>query len=82
MQEFLEKNWGPTLGDEESVRLTVKALLEVVDSGAKNMEIAVLKFGEPVKMLAEEQLQSIINDIEKEKEEAKKTVQDTAAMDI
>ncbi len=29
---------------DECVRLAIKILLEVVDSGAKNMEIVVLKF--------------------------------------
>ena len=60
------------------MRLTVKALLEVVDSGSKNMEVALLKFGEPVKMIPEEQLQTIISDIEREQEEAKKNNQENA----
>jgi len=40
--EFLEKNWAPALPRASAVRLAVRALLEVVDSGAKNMEIAVI----------------------------------------
>jgi 20S proteasome subunit alpha 4 len=82
VQEFLEKNWSAGLSDEDAIRLTIKALLEVVDSGAKNMEVAVLKVDQPVNMLAEDLLQGIINDIEKEKEESKKTNQDASAMDI
>ncbi len=38
VKEFLEKNWTAGLADEQAVRLTVRALLEVVDSGSKNME--------------------------------------------
>ena len=72
MLEFLEKNWSTNLGDSEALRLTVKALLEVVDSGSKNMEVALLKYGEPVKMVTEEELQTIISEIEREQEEAKK----------
>ena len=43
VREFLEKNWNAELSQEAAVRLTVKALLEVVDSGSKNMEIAVIR---------------------------------------
>ena len=78
MQEFLEKNWTANLADEEAIKLTVKALLEVVDSGSKNMEVALLQYGEAVKMIPEEQLQSIISDIEKEQEEAKKSTPENA----
>eukprot|EP01036_Dinobryon_divergens_P022136 gene22136-30372_t len=80
VQEFLEKNWTANLTDAESIRLTVKALLEVVDSGSKNMELAVIKFGSPMRMLPTEELQEIISDIEREQEEAKKSTAE-AAMD-
>lgn len=82
VKEFLEKNWAVGLGQDESVRLTVKALLEVVDSGSKNMEIAVMRRGEAVSMVSEEQLQAIITDIEREAEEAKaKATQESANVD-
>jgi 20S proteasome subunit alpha 4 len=73
VQELLEKNWTVTLTEEESIRLAVRALLEVVDSGAKNIELAVMSSPqEEVKILEEGTLQAIIEDIEKEQEEAKK----------
>jgi 20S proteasome subunit alpha 4 len=72
VQEFLEKNWTSSLTEEEAIRLTIKALLEVVDSGSKNMELAVSKYGESVRILKEEELEAVISDIEREQEEAKK----------
>lgn len=39
--EFLEKNYRPNLNQEEAIVLATKALLEVVQSGANNIEIAV-----------------------------------------
>ena len=42
MREFLEKEWAADLDDAAAIRLCVKALLEVVDSGANNMEVVVL----------------------------------------
>eukprot|EP00605_Chrysophyceae_sp_TOSAG23-4_P000581 GSChrysophyteH1.ASY1.ANO1.658.1 assembled CDS len=49
----------------------IYTLLEVVDSGAKNMEVAIMRRNEPVHMVKEDDLAEIIADIEKEVEEAK-----------
>jgi 20S proteasome subunit alpha 4 len=78
VQEFLEKQWNNTLSQEQTIRLTIKALLEVVDSGSKNMEVCVMVNGELMRLLAEENLEAIIKDIEKEQEDAKakKTAQE------
>jgi len=45
----------------------------------KNMEVAVMKYGSPVEMIPEEQLQVVITDIEREQEDAKKSNQDAIA---
>ena len=80
MQEYLEKNWNATLNEADAVRLTIKALLEVVDSGAKNMELAVSRYGVPMRLVPEAELEVIIADIEREQEEAKKkSTQEAAA---
>ena len=71
MQEYLEKHWTDGLSEEEAIRLTVKTLLEVVDSGSKNMEVAIIKAGQPVRMLDEATLASLSAQIEAEAEEAK-----------
>jgi 20S proteasome subunit alpha 4 len=73
VKEFLEKNWTQGLTEEEAVKLTIKALLEVVDSGAKNMEIAVVLQNQALKTITEDVVQTIITDIEREQEEAKRT---------
>jgi 20S proteasome subunit alpha 4 len=59
----------------------IKALLEVVDGGAKNIEIVVMPSpGAPAKTLPEERLAEVVAVIEKEAEEAKASV-DTANID-
>lgn len=72
VQEFLEKNWTASLAENDAVRLTIKALLEVVDSGSKNMEVAISRYGVPMRLLSEQELEAIIADIEREAEEAKR----------
>lgn len=69
------------MSEEAATRLSIKALLEVVDSGSKNMEVAVMLPGQKMRMLTEEELQAITVDIEREQEEAKKSNQESAAME-
>jgi Proteasome subunit len=42
VREFLEKNHKDDMTRDESIKLTVKSLLEVVQTGAKNIEISVM----------------------------------------
>ena len=52
VREFLEKHYSEEVSasEKESIKLALKALLEVVQSGSKNMEIAVMRRGEPLKV--------------------------------
>lgn len=54
---------------EGTVKLAIRALLEVVQSGQKNLEIAVMKQGEPMIMLDSDTIEKYVTQIEKEKEE-------------
>ncbi|CAB4386850.1 unnamed protein product [Rhizophagus irregularis] len=68
VREFLEKNYKEGLTKEESIKLAVKSLLEVVQTGAKNIEIAVMTSDSVVKNLEIEEVEAIVSEIEKEKE--------------
>lgn len=71
VREFLEKHYK----DEEvavengAVKLAIKALLEVAQSGQKNLEIAVMEKGKALKMLDTKTIEEYVAIIEKEKEE-------------
>ncbi|XP_014249744.1 proteasome subunit alpha type-7-1 [Cimex lectularius] len=71
VKEFLEKNYeGSDLKSEEGVvKLAVKALLEVVQSGKKNLEVAVMRRNAPLKMLDVDTIDMYVTSVEKEKEE-------------
>lgn len=67
---------------EATISLTVKSLLEVVQTGAKNIEIAIMAPGKPVEMLSADQIESYVKTIEAEKQEEaakKKTGRSAAA---
>ena len=49
--------------------MTVKSLLEVVQTGAKNIEIAIMAPGKTLEMLPVEDIESYVKSIETEKQE-------------
>lgn len=54
---------------EETIKLTVKSLLEVVQTGAKNIEIAVMAPGKQLEMLPVEDIEKYVENINTEKQE-------------
>lgn len=75
VQEFLEKNYKDDLCEEDAVQLAVKALLEVVEAGSKNLEVAVMRC-EGVERLSEDAVMQVVQAIENAKnaeEECKRT---------
>ncbi len=67
--EFLERNHKADMSREETIRLTIKSLLEVVQTGAKNIEIAIMSPGKRVELLPLEDIEKHVKDIEAEKQE-------------
>jgi len=69
--EFLEKNYGDidTKGDEAAaIKLTVQSLLEVVESGSKNIEVAVMRPKVGLTLIPDEQVEKLVKDLLEEKE--------------
>lgn len=71
VREFLEKHYSQEIADsdQETVKLAIKALLEVVQSGGKNIELATMKRDQPLKILGQSEVEKIVQEIEKEREE-------------
>ncbi|KAI0221707.1 Proteasome subunit alpha type-7-like [Lamellibrachia satsuma] len=71
VREFLEKYYQEDLvkSERETIKLALKALLEVVQSGSKNMEVAIMRRNQPLQMMSVDELEEYIKEIEKEKEE-------------
>jgi len=66
VKEFLEKNYNDETA-QDGVKLACRALLEVVEAGGKNIEVAVLRKGESLKFLDESEVDEIVNALEAEK---------------
>jgi 20S proteasome subunit alpha 4 len=54
---------------EATIKLAIKSLLEVVQTGAKNIEIAIMAPGKLIEMLPVEDIEKYVKDIEQEKSE-------------
>jgi len=76
LREFLEKQYQDLteedLTEQKCVRLAVQALLEVVDSGAKTMQVCVIREGGIKEMLNETAIQEHVDEIEASMEEEKR----------
>ncbi|KAF1822558.1 N-terminal nucleophile aminohydrolase [Dissoconium aciculare CBS 342.82] len=70
VREFLERNHKDDMKRDETIELTIKSLLEVVQTGAKNIEIAIMAPGKTVEMLPSEEIEKIVEKINKDKDAA------------
>ncbi|XP_059974116.1 proteasome subunit alpha-type 8 isoform X1 [Mesoplodon densirostris] len=75
VREFLEKNYteDAIANDSETIKLAIRALLEVVQSGGKNIELGIIRRKQPLKMFSAKEIELQVNETGKEKEEAEKT---------
>jgi len=69
VREFLERNHQDAMTREDTIKLTIKSLLEVVQTGAKNIEIAVSAPGKKLEMLNTEEIEKYVESINTEKQE-------------
>lgn len=66
VREWLEKNYAETAGGE-TAKLAVRALLEVVEAGSKNIEVAIMRRDTGLTILTDEEVDAIVASIEAEK---------------
>jgi len=71
LREFLEKQYHDDLSQDDCVKLAVQALLEVVDSGAKTMEICVVQRGGIKVNVSEADIEKVVKAIEAEQDQGK-----------
>ena len=68
LREYLEKNHKDGLSTDETIRLAVETLMEVVES-SKNIEICVMSQPKKFTMLEDAAIDKIVKAIEKQREE-------------
>jgi 20S proteasome subunit alpha 4 len=68
LREYLEKNHKDDLSNNETIKLAVETLMEVVES-SKNIEICVMTSAKKFEMLDDAVIDKFVKEIEKQREE-------------
>jgi 20S proteasome subunit alpha 4 len=68
LREYLEKHHIDGLSNDQTVKLAIETLLEVVES-SKNIEICIMTGPKAFRMLPDVEIDTIVKQIEREKEE-------------
>jgi len=66
VNEFLEKHYVDNMSNEDGIKLAIRALLEVVEHGAKNIDIGIIEKNKKLKKLNEEEVNKIVDEIQQE----------------
>jgi 20S proteasome subunit alpha 4 len=69
LREFLEEHYHDGLNEAQAMRLGIETLLEVVES-EKSIELCIIRPDNLSRFVPIEDIQSVVNQINKEKEEA------------
>ena len=69
---ILEEKYKDNMSENDALKCTIDAILQYVESGSKNMEVAVIKPGNDFKIVPDEQVDEIIKQVEASKKKEEK----------
>ena len=69
---ILEEKYKDNMSENDALKCTIDAMLQYVESGSKNMEVAVIKPGNDFKIVPDEQVDEIIKQVEASKKKEDK----------
>lgn len=62
--DFLEKKYQEDMDEDTTVRLALKGLLEVTEASGKNIEVVLVRRGQPIKWFTEEEVEPLIKELD------------------
>lgn len=70
---ILEEKYKPNMNEDEVLKCTIDAMLQYVEAGSKNMEVAIIKPSNVFQIVSDDKIEEIISQVEasKKKEEKK-----------
>jgi len=63
----VEEKYKDNMTEDEVLKCTIDAMLQYVEAGSKNMEVAVIKPGNDFKIVPDERIEEIIKQVEASK---------------
>ena len=69
---ILEEKYKDNMSENDALKCTIDAMLQYVESGSKNLEVAVIKPGNDFKIVPDEQVDEIIKQVEASKKKEEK----------
>jgi 20S proteasome alpha/beta subunit len=74
VNELLEASYEDNMAYDKALNLVVDCMLQYVEAGSKNMEIALMRVGSDMELIRDSDIDAVISQIEekKKKEEGKK----------
>lgn len=74
VNEYLEAKYTDDLEYKEALLLILESMLEYVESGSKNVEIAVMLKGKEMEFVSDEEIDALSKHIEEEKKKKEKEI--------
>ena len=69
---ILEEKYKDNMSENDALKCTIDAMLQYVESGSKNMEVAVIKPGNDFQIVPDEKVDEIIKQVEESKKKDEK----------
>ncbi len=70
--ELLEASYKEEIEEEAALTLVVDCMLQYVEAGSKNIEIALMRVNEPMIVVEDERIDKIISTLEEKKKKEEK----------
>lgn len=62
--DFLEKKYNEDMDNDATVRLALKGLLEVTEASGKNIEVVMIRKGQPIKWYTDDELEPLVKELD------------------
>lgn len=70
--ELLEASYEPEIDEDKALSLVIDCMLQYVEAGSKNIEVALMRVNEPMIIVEDERIDKIITSLEEKKKKEEK----------
>jgi 20S proteasome alpha/beta subunit len=70
--ELLEASYEEDMDEQRALTLVIDCMLQYVEAGSKNIEVALMRVGEPLVIVDDERIDGIIATLEEKKKKEEK----------